>query len=111
MTGFYRFPAMAKLGELTGEQQAEHIAQEAEEVSEALGGMKRCHEMAFTSNEDIDHDKAKESRLAYGMELMDVIHAAETALRMEFEDEELDDLREAVIEKNRARGYYGGDAR
>ena len=40
------------------------------------------------------------------MELMDVIHAAETALRMEFDDAEVDGLREAVEEKNRERGYY-----
>ncbi len=37
---------------------------------------------------------------------MDVIHAAETALRMEFSDAEVNGLRDAVKEKNRKRGYY-----
>ena len=41
------------------------------------------------------------------MELMDVIHAAETALRMEFSYEEVEALRDRVEEKNRKRGYYG----
>lgn len=48
-----------------------------------------------------------EARDAYGMELMDVIHAAETALRMKFDDSEVDQLRAAVEAKNRERGYYG----
>lgn len=42
-----------------------------------------------------------------GMELLDIIHAVETALRMEFEDSEVEELRAKVIEKNGRRGYYG----
>lgn len=62
------------------------------------------------------HTKGKErkeisdsDRTAYGMELMDAIHAAETALRMEFSDAEVVGLQLKVIEKNRKRGYYGKD--
>lgn len=40
-------------------------------------------------------------------ELLDTIHAAETALRML--GVEMDEAKRAVIEKNDARGYYGGD--
>lgn len=40
------------------------------------------------------------------MELMDVIHAAETALRMDFGEEEAEELRRKVIGKNENRGYY-----
>ena len=53
-----------------------------------------------------DRDEIEMYRTAYGMELMDVIHAAETALRMELTDAEVDGLSEAVEEKNRRRGYY-----
>ena len=43
----------------------------------------------------------------YIEELMDVIHACETALR-EFPVEVLDDVKREVIAKNNDRGYYGG---
>lgn len=42
-------------------------------------------------------------------ELMDVIHAAETALRLlPFNELELDRVKRYVIAKNDKRGYYGG---
>ena len=43
--------------------------------------------------------------LPYVMELMDVIHACETALR-EFEPRHLDAAKMLVIRKNDDRGYY-----
>lgn len=36
MSGFYRFPAMAKLGEFTNEEQAEKVWDEATEAFNAL---------------------------------------------------------------------------
>ena len=45
--------------------------------------------------------------LAYVMELMDVIHACETALR-EFDPCHLDAIKSLVIRKNDERGYYDG---
>ncbi|MEG1246501.1 hypothetical protein [Gordonibacter sp.] len=42
----------------------------------------------------------------YVIELMDTIHACETALR-EFPESLLTDMKEAVICKNEQRGYYG----
>lgn len=40
-------------------------------------------------------------------ELMDVIHAAETALRLlPFDELELDRIKRGVVEKNDRRGYY-----
>ena len=46
---------------------------------------------------------------AVAMELWDVIHSAETGLRILAEKNNVNvlALRDAVIEKNRARGYYG----
>lgn len=42
-------------------------------------------------------------------ELMDADHAIETALRiLEAEGVDLDAVKRGVIEKNDARGYYGG---
>ena len=54
---------------------------------------------------EAQRDPEREKR-AYGMELMDVIHAAETALRMEFSEDEAAELQSAVIGKNGKRGYY-----
>lgn len=46
-------------------------------------------------------------RHAEGGEVMDVIHAVETALRNEFSEAEAETLREAVERKNRKRGDHG----
>ncbi len=89
MSEFYRFPAMAGLNEWDNAQQVEKIEEEAEEAEEAK-------EAYYGSDNEIP----------YGVELMDVIHAAETALRMNFNDSEVSHLHELVIEKNRKRGYY-----
>lgn len=101
MSDFYRFPAMAKLGEWTNEQQAEKVRDEAAEAFNALRDGLWDYDAGKRREEMSEAD-----RTAYSMELMDVIHAAETALRMEFDDAEVDGLREAVEEKNRERGYY-----
>lgn len=86
MTDFYRFPAMAKLSEWDNADQLDKIREEMEEAQKAY----------FDNNNEIP----------YGVELMDVIHAAETALRMNFNDDEVVHLHELAIEKNRKRGYY-----
>lgn len=99
MSGFYRFPAMANIGDLTTDGQAAKILEEADEAKSAQAFW--CYGNG-SGDEDAD-------RIAYGMELMDVIHAAETALRMEFSDAEAVRLQLKVIEKNRKRGYYGKD--
>ncbi len=96
MSEFYRFPAMAKLREYSAEAQVVKIIDEALE-------MKIAQEFWRYGGDSRDHE---EDRRVYGMELMDVIHATETALRMEFGDEEVDELRDAVEKKNRDRGYY-----
>lgn len=96
MSDFYRFPAMAKLDTFTNRQQAHYIQDESDEAYSAL---------VFWTYGNGSHDHEAD-RMAYGMELMDVIHATETALRMEFSPEEVERLRDGVIEKNRRRGYY-----
>lgn len=97
MTDFYRFPAMAKLYEFNDLQQVEYIQGEAKEAMDAL-----CSILKGSFNKKFRDRKRK----AYGMELMDVIHATETALRMEFTEKEVEELQRRVIEKNRKRGYY-----
>lgn len=81
----YRFPPMANIEMFETLEQLEYIEQELREAYEA------------------NHDN---ERQAYGMELLDVIHATETALRMEFSEQEVERLRAMVIEKNAKRGYY-----
>lgn len=59
--------------------------------------------------EVIDAKCNHESDERVAEELMDVIHAAETALRLlPFNENELDAIKRGVIEKNKARNYYGG---
>lgn len=96
---FYRFPAMAKLNEWSNEQQANYVLSEAEEAKSAQSFM------------DYGEGSGESDRMDYGMELMDVIHSAETALRMEFTNQEIAQLQDSVIEKNRARGYYDSTVR
>ncbi|WP_288070592.1 hypothetical protein [Adlercreutzia caecimuris] len=87
MSEFYRFPAMARLGELTSDLQAEKVCEEAQELAEASARGSVYYEDDF--------------------EAMDVIHSAENYLRMKgHSDETLGMLQSLVIEKNRKRGYY-----
>lgn len=99
--GFYRFPAMVRLGEWTLMQQRSKLIEEVCEITEP------AYALAEARMTNADH--TEDCRQLYGMELMDVIHAAETALRMEFSPEEVEELRDAVEKKNRDRGYYGKD--
>lgn len=100
MSGFYRFPAMSVSDGYSRLDQFGKLMEEVSEVEDAR--------RALTLADDFcdDRGEIERYRTAYGMELMDVIHAAETALRMEFDDSEVDGLRDAVEEKNRKRGYY-----
>lgn len=86
MSEFYRFPAIKGLEEFDNSEQIEKIDSEVEEVSRAYFG--------------------ELNDAAFGIELMDVIHAAETALRMNFTDEEVENMHQLTISKNKKRGYY-----
>lgn len=86
MTNFYRFPKMAEIDLWAQCEQVEKLREEVEEVANVASREK--------------------DRIAYGVELMDLIHAAETALRMQFDDDEVDALALLCESKNRKRGYY-----
>lgn len=83
----YRFPKHQSVDEYSQRQAHEKIG---EELLEAVA--------SYSCNYDVTEE--------YGMELMDVIHATETAIRMMFTDEEAEELRAKVIAKNANRGYY-----
>lgn len=110
MSGFYRFPAMADLKDFTTIQQVNYIAQEVREAIDAALKMQSSYDHATNTLVREDFDEADNDRCEYGKELMDVIHAAETALRIGFSDAEVAELRDAVDEKNRVRGYYGSES-
>lgn len=82
--------------------QAGKIAEEAREVACAVRLYKDHDQDAF--------DAREQARLVneIAMETMDVIHAAETMLTMLDGLVDLDGIRDAVVRKNRARGYYKG---
>ena len=87
MTWEYRFPAIAE-PEPFGPQ-LQHVKDEATEAIEAY------------------YEELPPAEVA--TELMDVIHAAETALRqLKMSDSELASVRMGVVVKNERRGYYGG---
>lgn len=84
VTWTYQFPEITKT-ERTLSEQLEHVRREVREAEEAL-----------TKG---DRESTKE-------ELMDVIHAAETALRMIPGGMSLHAMKAHVIAKNEERGYY-----
>lgn len=90
MGGFYRFPEIKNPSPKnpcrTPFEQTQKVIEEAVE--------------AFEEAKRADRD-------AMLLELMDVIHAAETALRKNYEPGEVEAGRKRVIEKNAARGFYG----
>lgn len=104
MSGFaYNFPRCSCASPYLLNQACK-IAEEAREVACAARFYKAHDEDAF--------DAREQARLVnyIAMETMDVIHAAETMLRMLDGLVDVDGLREEVVRKNRARGYYGGGA-
>lgn len=85
MTFQYQFPAIAE-PEPFG-LQLQHVRDEATEAVQAY------------------YEELPPEEVA--MELMDVIHAAETALRqLGMSDSELASVRMGVVVKNERRGYY-----
>lgn len=110
MSDFYRFPALADLEDFTTIQQVNYIAQEVREAIDAALKTQSSYDHASNTLVREDFAEADNDRWEYGKELMDVIHSAETALRMGFSDEQVDRLCELVIEKNATRGYYGDAA-
>lgn len=100
MSGFaYNFPRCSCASPYMFNQAAK-IAEEAREVVSAVIEYNRHDADAF--------DAREQARLVnnIAMETMDVIHAAETMLRMLDGLVDVDGLREEVIRKNRQRGYY-----
>lgn len=92
---FYRFPRLKEIEQLSRKDQVAKIR------SECIEADKASIRYGLYRGED--------ERSDYGIELMDVIHAVETALRMEFDDEEVKELRDHTERKNRERGYYDAD--
>ena len=101
MNSFYRFPAMSELDSYSSDEQLAYIQGETTEAIIAWAVFD-----ARKNDQSISKEVRFGSRTAYGMELMDVIHSCETALRMEFCEEEAKALCYLVINKNRKRGYY-----
>lgn len=97
---FYRFPAMTNI-QFDPQAQLHKIGEEVKEAIQACGDLGiACIDYGCAS------DEAVEAATNYGMELMDVIHAAETALRIDFTEDEVNNFRKLTEAKNRKRGYY-----
>lgn len=86
----YQFPAFAA-EEVEAVDQAAKIYGEAVEVCDAYTRMKV--------------EGTAKARKAFLMEVLDVIHAAETLLR-KCDQKEVAAAKAAVIKKNMTRGYY-----
>lgn len=98
---FFRFPRIANPPHRS--QQIKKIHEECDEAWKALDFLE-------TQSELFPNSKCEQHwRHEYGMELLDVIHAVETALHMEFSECEIKKLRDEVEKKNRKLGYYEED--
>lgn len=82
----YRFPAMENV--------------ESFGKLELLKRIERELMCAYEANRDRD-------RQYYGMLLLGMIHEAETALRREFSEDEVEELRRRIVERNAMSGCYG----
>lgn len=104
MLSFYRFPAMAKLDDWTISDQLSKIEEETREAIKACGDY-GCIQF------DTGYASAgsENARMRYLMKVVGIIHTTETLLRMEATDEEVEQLQQAVIDKNQKRGYYRED--
>lgn len=92
----YKFPEITGLRMMVPLQCLDKITEEATEACEAY--------LSYLRAED---EEAKErARRNYGMGLIDLAHAAESAIRNGFNDREVEMLMKDCIEKNRARGCY-----
>lgn len=102
MSGFaYNFPPCTCASPYLLNQACK-IAEEARDVV--------CVARFYKARDDDAFDAREQARLVneIAMETMDVIHAAETMLRMLDGLVDVDALREEVVRKNRQRGYYEG---
>lgn len=102
MSNTYQFPAMKNLSDWDIQCQLEKIE---EEIKEAVKACEYYDYRQLTTG--YASPQAEKAREEYLMELMDITHCVETALRMEdVNEEEYSRIRELVIKKNRKRGYY-----
>lgn len=96
----YNFPAAEKFipsSPVTRTMQAIKIDEESKEVSDAIDSIYTDTGCYVRPKKTREND--------YIVELLDVIHAAETSLR-EFNNDEIQRAFKTVIEKNKKRGYY-----
>lgn len=105
---FYRFPAIPTW-KTNHEEQLDKIIEEANEAKESFEEWEAECDVPSSVHNVTGWEPVKKARHAFGMELMDVIHATESELRKVFKDEELEQLRDEVIAKNEARKYYTED--
>lgn len=97
----YTFPPMKGLEYFYRNVQLHQIRGELREAFDALKDYELKEEEYDEELEDI-----LATREAFGMELLDIIHATETLLRMEFTAPEVEELIIKVIRKNADRNYY-----
>lgn len=103
---FYRFPACPGIPDRTMPAQMDSISSarvEAYLAAERLAASRRV---------GVGADRVESERAMLGVALMDLLRQVETALRMEFDEGELDGLRLAAVGKDGKRdrhGAIGGD--
>lgn len=98
----YQFPRMKDTDKWDIYDQFAKIKEEVNEAEYACGtyGYVQLTTGYASPNAEIARDE-------YLMELVDIIHCVETALRIEdVTEDEYEEIKRLVIEKNRKRGYY-----
>lgn len=97
---FYRFPACPGVPCRTMPAQMDSVS------SARVDAYLAAERLAASKRVGAGPERVKSERTMLGVALMDLLREVETALRIEFDEGELEGLRRAVIEKNAARGYY-----
>lgn len=101
MTSFYRFPEI-DIEDLSAHDQLWKISEELHEAVHAYNEYQHKYWTSLFDSEEIHQAYEK-----YLMEVMDIIHAAETLLHItDVDTKTANKIKNAVIEKNRKRGYY-----
>lgn len=102
MSSAYQFPRIKIKDEWNNHIQLAKTNEEVDEAVVACGYYE--YRMLISGSSSFETQLARREYLA---ELLDIIHCVETVLHMEdVDDEEYEDIKRFVIEKNRKRGYY-----
>lgn len=100
---FYRFPACPGIPDRTMPAQMDSVS------SARVDAYLAAERLAASRRVGAGSERVASERTMLGVALMGLMREVETALRIEFDEGELEGLGRAVVEKNGRYGSMGGD--